>query len=162
LGCVKRTVELKISSPCPKTWEDLVGNDRVRYCGQCKLNVYNLAEMSSEEIEGLIRRTEGRLCGRLYLRGDRTASLMNCPTSARKQRIRRIVAVASVLALAAFAWIFRGMQGPDRSRLPAWVRDAVELIDPQPPSHSYEIVGKICPPPLPPQPPPQPIPTVDN
>ena len=143
---------MRISSPCPMAWGDLVGNDRVRYCGKCKLNVYNLAEMPPEEIEGLVRRTEGRLCGRLYLRGDRTASLRNCPTSARKSLIRTAGAFAAVLGLAAFAWFFRGLPGPDRSHLPTWVRDVVNLIDPEPPapSYPYQVVGKICPPSPPP------------
>ena len=44
-------MDLQISSPCPLSWENLVGDNRVRYCGQCKLNVYNLAEMSPEEVE---------------------------------------------------------------------------------------------------------------
>ncbi len=47
-------MELIVSSPCPKTWEELVGNDRVRFCGQCHLNVYNLTIMKPAEIEQLV------------------------------------------------------------------------------------------------------------
>jgi hypothetical protein len=60
-------MNLQISSPCPKSWDDLVGDHRIRYCGECRLNVYNLAEMPRVEVEALVRSTEGRLCGRLYL-----------------------------------------------------------------------------------------------
>ena len=67
-------MELRISSPCPKSWDELVGDDKIRYCGQCRLNVYNLAEMPKEEVEALVRKTEGRLCGRLYMRGDKKAA----------------------------------------------------------------------------------------
>ena len=62
-------MELRISSPCPKSWDDLVGDDRIRYCGQCRLNVYNFAEMGREEVERIVRRSEGRICGTLFVRG---------------------------------------------------------------------------------------------
>jgi len=154
-------MELRISSPCPMSWNDLSGNDRIRYCGKCKLNVYNLADMEPQEVEAIVRKTEGRLCGRLYLRGDRTASLRDCPSSAKRVLFRRIVATASVLALALFGFLFRSMEGPDRSRLPLWLQEVVELIDPKPVRRSYEMVGKICPP-RQSTPPSQPDPTVDN
>ena len=128
------------------SWNDLAGNDRIRYCGKCKLNVYNLADMEPQEVEAIVRKTEGRLCGRLYLRGDRTASLRDCPSSAKRVFFRRIVATASVLALAVFGIVFRSMEGPDRSQLPPWLQQVVELIDPKPVRRSYEMVGKICPP----------------
>ena len=140
-------MDLRISSPCPMAWNDLTGNDRVRYCGQCKLNVYNLAEMSDAEVDALVRKTEGRLCGRLFLRGDRTATLRDCQT-ARKQRLyRRLATIGAVVLLAGFGWLFRGMEGPDRSRLPDWVRAIVNMIDPEPqPQPPRELVGKIaCP-----------------
>src|SRR4051794_38589712 len=119
-------MDLRVSSPCPMSWNDLAGNDRIRYCGKCKLNVYNLADMKSEEVEAIVRKTEGRLCGRLYLRGDRTASLRACPSSAKRVLLRRTVTAASVLVLAVFGILFRSMEGPDRSQLPRWLQEVVE------------------------------------
>jgi len=136
-------MDLRISSPCPMSWDDLAGNDRIRYCGRCRLNVYNLADMEPEDVEALVRRTEGRLCGRLYLRGDRTASFRDCPSRARRIFLRRMVTVAAVLVLALFAVIFRRMEGPDRSRLPGWLQNLVERIDPKPVPPSHPVVGKI-------------------
>src|SRR5258708_33231425 len=138
-------MELRISSPCPMSWDELVGNDRIRYCGKCTLNVYNLADMEPQEVEAIVRKTEGRLCGRLYLRGDRTASLRDCPSTARRIFIKRVVTVASVMILALFAFVFRRMEGPDRTQLPVWLQNVVELIDPKPVRRSYEMVGKSCP-----------------
>jgi hypothetical protein len=125
-------MELTLSSPCPMSWEDLAGDDRVRYCEKCRLNVYNVAAMESQEVEALVRRTEGRLCGRLYWRGDRTASLRDCPSAAKRRVLRSIVATASVLFLAVFAVVFRHRERPDTRHLPPWLRDVAELIDPQP------------------------------
>jgi len=143
-------MELRISSPCPMSWDDLVGNDRIRYCDKCKLNVYNLADMNPQEVEAIVRKTEGRLCGQLYLRGDRTASLRDCPSTARRVLFKRIVATGSVLFLALFATLFRGMEGPDRSGLPVWLQGIADIIDPRPARRPARMVGEICPLPLPP------------
>ena len=148
-------MNLRISSPCPKSWDELRGDDRVRYCEECHLNVYNLADMSREEVERLVKNSPGRLCGRLYLRGDRTATLRDCPSYRRSLVLRRAGAVAVVLALGAFAWIFRGMAGPDRSALPGWVRAVADVIDPLPQNPAPACaVGIIVPsrPPAPPAP----------
>jgi len=144
-----------VSSPCPMSWDDLVGNDRVRYCGKCRLNVYNLADMPSEEVEVLVRRTEGRLCGRIYLRGDRTGSLRDCPSAAGRRLLRRLVGTAAVLSLAVFGCVFRRMDPPDRKRFPGWLQDVVQAIDPEPRPRRPVVLMGLCrpmPPPLPPGP----------
>jgi hypothetical protein len=65
--------QLKIASPCPASWEKMTGNNQVRHCSQCNLNVYNFSAMTSHEIETLINASDGqRLCGRLYQRADGT------------------------------------------------------------------------------------------
>ena len=51
----------RIAAPCPASWEHMKGDDRVRFCGECQLNVYNFAELSDEEVQKLILETEGRL-----------------------------------------------------------------------------------------------------
>lgn len=139
-------MDLRVSSPCPKKWEDLAGDDRVRYCGDCRLNVYNLAEMSRPEVEALVRNSRGRLCGRLYLRGDRTATRRDCPGARSRMLLRRAATVAGVLLLVAFGCLFRSLPGPDRTALPFWVRDLVNMIDPSYEEPApFEIVGIICP-----------------
>ena len=34
---------IRVASPCPAKWEQMQGDDRVRHCDACNLNVYNLA-----------------------------------------------------------------------------------------------------------------------
>lgn len=77
----------------------MIGGDRVRFCGQCELNVYNLSAMSTLEAESLIARTEGRLCVRYYRRKDGSIITQDCPVGLRalKQhasRVRRAAASA--------------------------------------------------------------------
>lgn len=71
-------MKLKIGAPCPMTWESLRGDDQVRSCERCRLNVYNLADMKEAEVGELVARTEGRLCGRLYVREDGFATTRGC------------------------------------------------------------------------------------
>ncbi|HEV7858449.1 MAG TPA: hypothetical protein VGO91_07450 [Pyrinomonadaceae bacterium] len=110
---------ISVAAPCPADWDGMIGSDRVRYCGQCKLNVYNLSEMSRREAEALIERTEGRLCVRFYRRADGTIINRNCPVglSALKRRLKRIrTAVMSALlgffAGLGFNAVFNGQDGP--------------------------------------------------
>ena len=52
---------VRVAAPCNVDWDSMFGDERVRFCGQCKLNVYNLSEMSKTEAELLVARSEGRL-----------------------------------------------------------------------------------------------------
>jgi hypothetical protein len=137
------------------SWEGLQGDDRVRFCGKCSLHVYNLAEMSDEEVERLVLKTEGRLCGRLYMRGDRTATARDCPEGRIRRRSRILKTAVTLLLLAATSWFFRTQVRPDRRDFPPLVRKVLNFIDPE---TEMPVVGRICPktPPLPPTPPPAP------
>lgn len=152
-------MELKISSPCPVSWDSMDGDDRVRFCGKCRLNVYNLTQMSPEEVEQTIRATGGRLCGRLYVRGDRTATAENCPNAGVRRRKKALWAAAVVLVLGGIAWAFRAWE-PDRSTAPSWVQSIMDWIDPRPEKPPI-LMGKICPT-IPPPPPPATPPAPEN
>ena len=82
---------VRVAAPCPANWERMVGDERMRYCGQCNLHVYNLSGMTRTEAESLITNAEGRLCVRFYRRGDGTILTRNCPVGLRalKRRVSR-------------------------------------------------------------------------
>ena len=90
---------IRIASPCPVSWEHMKGNDRVRFCDQCQLNVYNLSSMSSIEAEALLVSTEGRLCARFYRRSDGTVLTKDCPVGLRALRRRVAQTAAAVFAI---------------------------------------------------------------
>jgi hypothetical protein len=94
---------VKVAAPCSADWNSMIGDERVRFCGQCSFNVYNLSGMTRDEAEDLIRRAEGRLCVRFYRRSDGTILTDNCPVglSAIKRRVSR-VAGAAIAALLSF------------------------------------------------------------
>jgi hypothetical protein len=45
---------IRIASPCPAEWEKMVGDERVRHCAECNLNVYNLSAMTERQVQLLI------------------------------------------------------------------------------------------------------------
>jgi hypothetical protein len=70
---------IKIASPCAADWEEMIGDNQRRFCGACKLNVYNLSGMSRREAEKLILQSENRLCVRFYKRPDGSILTKDCP-----------------------------------------------------------------------------------
>lgn len=100
--------EIRIASPCKSDWNEMYGDDRRRFCSQCKLNVYNLSGMTRDEAEQLVMNSEGRLCVRFFRRQDGTILTQDCPVGwkALKKRATRVaVALSSILA-AFFAGVF--------------------------------------------------------
>jgi hypothetical protein len=91
--------QINVASPCSASWDEMTGDDQVRYCSHCRLNVYNLSEMPREEAEDLIRSREGRLCIRFYRRHDGTVLTRDCPVGIRALRQRLVRAVAAIAGL---------------------------------------------------------------
>ncbi len=81
-----------IAAPCTASWDAMVGDDRVRFCGQCEKNVYNLSAMPRDEAEALLAAREGKMCVRLYKREDGTVITSDCPVGVKRRRRRRAVA----------------------------------------------------------------------
>ncbi len=84
---MKRT---QIAAPCEAKWEDMQGDDKTRFCGDCKLHVMNAAAMTDEEVVAQIARAQRgeRVCMRLYKRADGTLITENCPVGLRRLRDR--------------------------------------------------------------------------
>jgi len=99
---------IKIAAPCSADWNEMVGDERQRHCGACKLNVYNLSGMSRAEAENLIFKSEGnRLCVRFYRRADGTILTKDCPVGwqAFKKNISKTATAFASLVFAALGGI---------------------------------------------------------
>lgn len=127
---------LKIASPCSQDWNQMIGTERKRYCGECKLNVYNLSGMARAEAENLIVDSEGRLCVRFYKRADGTVLTKDCPVGWRalKRRVSRIsTAVASLVFGVAgglgLNQFFSAIEEPVvMGRIPVYKNPPVEIV----------------------------------
>lgn len=91
---------IKVASPCTARWDEMAGDDFVRFCGHCAKNVYNLSALSAAQAVALVREKEGDLCGRFFRRADGTVITGDCPVGVhhRIRRKRRLAAVAVSLA----------------------------------------------------------------
>jgi hypothetical protein len=98
---------IKIASPCSQDWNEMIGTERKRFCGECKLNVYNLSGMTRNEAEFLLLNSEGRLCVRFFKRADGTILTKDCPVGwqAVKRRVSKTAAAAVSLLFAALGSI---------------------------------------------------------
>lgn len=108
-----------VASPCHARWDEMSGDERVRHCGACDKDVYDLSEMTEDEAETLLRTVGESACVRLRRRADGTVMTSDCPVGAERARRRRFVtAIASVAgaaatALAAVAGATQALRAPD-------------------------------------------------
>jgi hypothetical protein len=93
----------RIATPCSASWADMQGNDKVRHCPQCELDVYNFSAMTSLEINQIVAARTGRLCARFYQRPDGTMLTENCPAGIRAGLLRGSTMAAALAALVAIA-----------------------------------------------------------
>jgi hypothetical protein len=91
---------IRIASPCSAKWEQMPGDDRIRHCEACNLNVYNFTAFTEQEIRDLLANRQGRLCVRLYQRSDGTVLMQNCPI-----RLRAVARRISRIAGAIFSFL---------------------------------------------------------
>ncbi|MFO0595351.1 MAG: hypothetical protein U0228_08605 [Myxococcaceae bacterium] len=90
-------IKVAIASPCRVKWSSMkqVGDDaRVRECGDCKMKVFTVSELTREEFFTLLRErdaTGGRVCGRVFLRADGTVVTKDCPVGLRKKVLGGLV-----------------------------------------------------------------------
>ncbi len=98
---------LSVASPCSADWNEMYGDERKRFCGDCKLNVYNLSSMTQDDAETLVMNAEGRLCVRFYKRADGTVITADCPVGWAnvKQRTKLWATAAASLLVALFTGV---------------------------------------------------------
>ena len=129
----------------------MTGDDRTRFCSQCKLHVYDLSAMSREEATAFIGEREGRTCVRFYRRQDGTILTRDCPVglhAARQRFTRAIAALAGIIVALIGGTLF----GSRANRLkPAGFRSPsatfAHWVDPQQEILSFTMGAMTCPPP---------------
>ena len=50
--------------------DELSDEERVKFCQECQLKVYDLINLSSKQIEELVTKQDGQLCGQVIIRED--------------------------------------------------------------------------------------------
>jgi hypothetical protein len=125
--------QVRVASPCNASWDDMMGDERVRFCLSCEKNVYNLSAMTSTEAEALIEaRSGGEICVRYYRRKDGTLMTQDCPVGARQKRTKKLllaVAGAGAMAAAAVTAFSRTTCAPYDSPYDGVVQGAMPIPD---------------------------------
>ncbi|MCW3058781.1 MAG: hypothetical protein JWQ02_602 [Capsulimonas sp.] len=119
--------QIEIASPCHASWSEMDGEGAVRFCGQCRRNVYNLSEMTTAEAQALVTQTEGKLCVRFYKRKDGTMMTKDCPVGVRVARRKYVTALswAASLAVASIVGTTRPANAADPVAVSAMMGDFV-------------------------------------
>src|SRR4030095_8872297 len=53
---------IRVANPCSEEWDQMTGNDRVRFCSHCAKDVNNISEMTPKEAVRLARASNGNIC----------------------------------------------------------------------------------------------------
>ena len=151
-----RRNEIEIETPCPKSWDSLVGDDRRRYCSECELHVHNSAAMTRDEARELARQAGTGDGERVCMRVVRDASgapvyLDSCstPVAGPLERPIRLVSKgprAATWVLAAGAALLQACVDPtpeDAGTDPA--QATTVPADPVPvPEDPIELLGEVA------------------
>jgi hypothetical protein len=168
--------QIEISSPCNVSWDEMrqsPGDERVRFCGQCRQNVYNVEAMGRAEARRLIARREGRACVRILRRPDGTVVTADCWARLRAARRRGWLPFLGMLVLVGFTELIAVGTGLGRLRtllagpppapttqialpvipimgappaLPPPAPDPHEMGEKAPPQQRHRLTGKPAPP----------------
>jgi hypothetical protein len=98
-------LKLRIASPCTARWEEMKGDEQVRFCNLCQKNVYNLSVLSSADAATLVKSKEGKLCTRFYQRADGTVLTDDCPIGLAKAWKRAQATLLAGIGLIVFTII---------------------------------------------------------
>lgn len=130
----KRPITLKVASPCSASWDDMPGDDAVRHCDDCNKKVYQISNMSSEQVDEFFMQKRGlRTCVRFFQRADGTLLTSDCSVGKKQKRKKRVLKVVGAAAISASAvGLSLGMQAGSTTDTAADEFGCGLLISPSP------------------------------
>jgi hypothetical protein len=123
----KKRIRLKVASPCQANWDAMSGDEAIRFCGLCEKNVYQISNMTNEQVEELLAESGEKKCGRFYQRADGTLVTADCSVGLRRKRRKQaIVGVGAGLVSAIGIAIGSGGGATPPSQVPSNGNTVVE------------------------------------
>lgn len=90
-------MRLRLVRGCDMRWENMVGDARVRHCGACDREVYDLTAMSADEVEAFVEARQHDLpCVQLHARPDGRYQDGPCAPAQRRNLKRAALAAAGL------------------------------------------------------------------
>ena len=104
---------IRVAAPCEKAWEQMAGDDKIRFCDHCQKHVHNLSAMNLNEAHRLTCQAAGSVCVLFEKSPDgRVLTLDYKPAVPRKRWFWPSTIAASIGAIAAAAGIWIHGQKP--------------------------------------------------
>lgn len=97
---------VKVKSPCSESWDEMTGNDLIKFCSHCAKDVNDVSKLTRREAMRLVRRSKGGLCVRYEVHPvtRRPVFMTRAGAVARRAGIAAGVIAASIaMAEAAYA-----------------------------------------------------------
>ncbi len=105
---------LQTSFECPESWDGMQGSESSRFCSQCQCEVFDLAQMTADEVQQRLEATRGKMCARMTREGGRL--LLQRPADKPSPPRRRIAGKISPIAATLLgAWLSIGYSGAQTS-----------------------------------------------
>lgn len=131
---------LQIQKACPKSWDELTGAGKQRFCSSCSLHVHDAVQLTQKEAEAIVSSATSRVCMRLQydaagqpIYSDTRADAL--PAAREPQRARARLARWAVSAAAGLLAACNGGVSDPAPNDPAGGTNGA-----QPPSK----MGKVC------------------
>lgn len=130
----------------------MTGDDQVRHCSLCRLNVYNISEMSRENAEAFLRQATGRTCIRYYERSDGKIMTKDCPKGMAAARRKLALALTAFFALGCMLPQFAKLKPIPKEKIEQAKTDVrnfppvkamLDKIDPPPPPPVHTFAGAM-------------------
>ncbi len=121
---------MSVASPCSMPWGRMPGDERVRFCGVCRQNVYNIEALTRSEVQRLIADREGRVCARIRRRADGTVVTRDCGAASRAVRRKGFLQLLFMMVAIGWAQVTAATAGLARLRAlwaAAWPRAATPV-----------------------------------
>jgi hypothetical protein len=61
---------IEVKTPCLQSWEEMRGNEQIRFCDHCAKDVNNLSEMTRKQARKIVAQSNGGICVRYIRRPD--------------------------------------------------------------------------------------------
>jgi Carboxypeptidase regulatory-like domain/Ankyrin repeats (3 copies)/Ankyrin repeat len=61
---------IDVKTPCSESWDEMTGNEQVRFCSHCAKDVHKLTEMTRKQARKLVTKSEGGICVQYRRRPD--------------------------------------------------------------------------------------------
>lgn len=146
----KRTFidDIRVKDPCTQAWDEMVGNDTVRFCEHCAKDVNNLSAMTRKEALRLVRKSNGSLCIRYVPRPQTNAPMFLAELTQITGRRSPLVAagvIAASLSLASLTYAQGGAVPEKDTASAARVSGTKDFqkADPKPGSGDGTIHGTV-------------------